>query len=108
MYGPRACAGFTWPRTGETLFIMLRPVAASQDASPAPLRLTLRPLHAGIEIGFLKRRGPQRDEPLILPLAGPANIGIRRADNTERHRKVSPEVVVPARSLEDELEENGP
>ncbi|MDM5181907.1 translesion DNA synthesis-associated protein ImuA [Massilia sp. DJPM01] len=53
----------------ETLFFALRPLAASQDASPAPLRLSLRPAPGGIEIGFLKRRGPQRDEPLFLPLA---------------------------------------
>lgn len=59
-------------QAGETLFFVLRPLAAAQDASPAPLRLSLRPQPGGIEIGFLKRRGPQRDEPLFLPLAGPA------------------------------------
>lgn len=53
---------------GETLFFMLRPLAAGQDASPAPLRLSLRPAAGGMEIGFVKRRGPQRDAPLFLPL----------------------------------------
>jgi protein ImuA len=47
---------------------MLRPLAAAQDASPAPLRLSLRPAAGGIELGFVKRRGPQRDAPLFLPL----------------------------------------
>jgi hypothetical protein len=28
---------------GETLFFMMRPLASAQDASPAPLRLSLRP-----------------------------------------------------------------
>jgi protein ImuA len=28
---------------GDTLFFMMRPLAAAQDASPAPLRLALRP-----------------------------------------------------------------
>jgi len=56
-------------QSGETLFFMLRPLAAAQDASPAPLRLALRPAAGGIEIGFVKRRGPQRDAPLFLPLA---------------------------------------
>lgn len=54
---------------GETLFFMLRPLAAAQDASPAPLRLALRPQAGGIEIDFVKRRGPQRDAPLFLPLS---------------------------------------
>lgn len=55
-------------QSGETLFFMLRPLAAGQDASPAPLRLSLRPAAGGMEIGFVKRRGPQRDAPLFLPL----------------------------------------
>lgn len=55
-------------QSGETLFFMLRPLAAAQDASPSPLRLALRPAAGGIEIGFVKRRGPQRDAPLFLPL----------------------------------------
>ena len=55
-------------QAGETLFFMMRPLAAGQDASPAPLRLALRPQAGGIEIGFVKRRGPQRDATLFLPL----------------------------------------
>ncbi len=53
---------------GETLFFMFRPLASAQDASPSPLRLSLRPAAGGIDIGFVKRRGPQRDTPLFLPL----------------------------------------
>jgi protein ImuA len=55
-------------QSADTLFFMLRPLAAAQDASPAPLRLSLRPAAGGIDIGFVKRRGPQRDAPLFLPL----------------------------------------
>jgi protein ImuA len=55
-------------QAGETLFFLLRPLSGAQDASPAPLRLSLRPAAGGIEIGFVKRRGPQRDAPLFLPL----------------------------------------
>jgi protein ImuA len=55
-------------QSGETLFFMLRPLAAAQDASPAPLRLGLRPAAGGIDIQFVKRRGPQRDAPLFLPM----------------------------------------
>jgi protein ImuA len=53
---------------GETLLFMMRPMAAAQDSSPAPLRLSLRPAADGIEVGFVKRQGPRRDEPLFLPL----------------------------------------
>lgn len=55
-------------QSGEALFFMLRPLAAAQDSSPAPLRLSLRPAAGGINIEFVKRRGPQRDAPLFLPL----------------------------------------
>ncbi|WP_317201588.1 translesion DNA synthesis-associated protein ImuA [Janthinobacterium sp.] len=63
---------------GETLFCMLRPLASAQDASPAPLRLSLRPAVGGIDIGFVKRRGPQRDAPLFLPLS-PSSVLQRHA-----------------------------
>lgn len=65
-------------QAGETLFYALRPLAAAQDASPAPLRLSLRPAPGGIDIGFLKRRGPQREEPLFLPLGGYGNAATQR------------------------------
>lgn len=55
-------------QSSDTLFILVRPLAAAQDASPAPLRLSVRPAPGGIEIGFVKRKGPQRDAPLFLPL----------------------------------------
>ncbi|MYN08420.1 translesion DNA synthesis-associated protein ImuA [Pseudoduganella aquatica] len=55
-------------QSGDTLFFLMRPLAAAQDASPAPLRLALRPAPGGISIDFIKRRGPQRDAPLFLPL----------------------------------------
>lgn len=53
---------------GETLFFIMRPLAAAQDPSPAPLRLALRPRAGGLEVGFVKRRGPQRDEPVFIPM----------------------------------------
>ncbi|RZI41956.1 translesion DNA synthesis-associated protein ImuA [Herbaspirillum sp. HC18] len=52
----------------DILFWMMRPLACAQDASPSPLRLALRPAHGGIDIGIVKRRGPQRDEPIRLRL----------------------------------------
>ncbi|UGQ45154.1 translesion DNA synthesis-associated protein ImuA [Massilia endophytica] len=55
-------------QSGDTLFCMLRPMSEAREASPAPLRLALEPVAGGVQIAFLKRRGPQRDEPLFLPL----------------------------------------
>jgi protein ImuA len=82
---------------GETLFCMLRPLATAQDASPAPLRLSLRPAPGGLEIGFLKRRGPQRDAPLFLPLT-PSSV-LQRHASLDRPSPAP----APARSVLPEL-----
>jgi protein ImuA len=69
-------------QAGHTLFFVLRPLAAAQDPSPSPLRLSLRPAEGGVNIGFVKRRGPQRDEPLLLPLQSFIQDGRRRGQTT--------------------------
>jgi protein ImuA len=55
-------------QSSETLFFMVRPLAAAQDASPAVLRLALRPEREGLTVAIAKRRGPARAEPLSIPL----------------------------------------
>lgn len=55
-------------QAGDTVFWLVRPLALAQVASPAPLRLALRPAAAGIQIDIVKRRGPLRHQPLIVPL----------------------------------------
>lgn len=89
----------------EILFWMMRPLACAQDASPAPLRLALRPADGGIEIDIVKRRGPQRDEALTLrvddmPLSSPTPSTTfthahmdRRAPATPAARNVPAELV---------------
>lgn len=57
-------------QSGNTVFWMLRPLAAAGEASPAPLRLALRPAPRGIAVDIVKRRGPHRDAPLYLRLDG--------------------------------------
>lgn len=52
----------------EIVFWMMRPLAAAQDSSPAPLRLGLRPAQGGVQIDLVKRRGPQRTEAFYLAL----------------------------------------
>ncbi len=65
-----------------TFFWMLRPFSAGQNASPAPLRLGLLPAQGGVDIDFVKRRGPQRDATLYLPLQGmPAASSIPTVSN---------------------------
>ena len=54
---------------GSALFCMLRPLSYAPDASPATLRLRVTPADGGLQIGFAKRRGPQRDHPLFLALS---------------------------------------
>lgn len=71
-------------QSGETMFSIQRPLAAAQDASPAPLRLSLRPAPGGLDIGFVKRRGPQRDEPLFVPLSEPYSVQRRKAAEVEK------------------------
>ncbi|HJQ18411.1 MAG TPA: hypothetical protein VJ859_15590, partial [Allosphingosinicella sp.] len=88
-HGNGSCAeiafgGCTWLLIhGETLFFMMRPLAAASDASPAPLRLSVRLASGGINIGFVKRPGPQCDELLFLPMSLP-NTRLQRQGSPER------------------------
>ena len=87
---------------GDTLFFMMRPLAAGQDASPAPLRLALRPRAGGIELDFVKRRGPQREAPLFLPLDLPLPL---TSYLQQRHASLDRPAPAPvaARGLRSEL-----
>ncbi|MFM0218014.1 translesion DNA synthesis-associated protein ImuA [Paraburkholderia caledonica] len=55
-------------QSSETLFVMVRPLAAAQDASPALLRLALKPSADGLTVDIVKRRGPSCAEPLAVGL----------------------------------------
>lgn len=54
----------------DMLCWLLRPLTAAAEASPAPLRIALRPLAGGIRLEILKRRGPQSAAPLDLRWPG--------------------------------------
>ena len=85
---------------GESLFFLFRPLAAAQEASPAPLRLGVRPAPGGIEIDFLKRRGPRRDTALFLPLFLPLSpVFVHRHAPVDRPSSTP----APARGLRTEL-----
>ena len=53
----------------DTWFWLMRPLASAAEASPAPLRLGLRPAAGGIAVEILKRRGPATDNLLFIPLS---------------------------------------
>lgn len=55
-------------QASDVVFWLVRSLAVAQDASPAPLRLALRPAAGGIRIDIVKRRGRHRDESLFLSL----------------------------------------
>src|SRR5450830_1779327 len=52
----------------DTWFWLMRPMSAASEASPAPLRLGLRPALCGVKIEIVKRRGPCYDQSLFVPL----------------------------------------
>jgi hypothetical protein len=52
----------------ETLLVLIRPLASAQDASPATLRLGVRPADGGLVVDVVKRRGPTRTETLSVSL----------------------------------------
>ncbi|CAB3733360.1 hypothetical protein LMG22037_05791 [Paraburkholderia phenoliruptrix] len=65
-------------QTSESLFFMVRPLATTRDASPAPLRLAIRAAKGGVDVQFLKRRGPARDEPLFVSLTPSPILNVKR------------------------------
>ncbi len=84
----------------DTLFIVVRPMAAAEQASPAPLRLIVRPALGGVLLRIVKRRGPPRDLPLHVAWPGatttPSSLPHVPLD---RHLSSSPEPGRPVREL---------
>ncbi|WP_250511589.1 translesion DNA synthesis-associated protein ImuA [Caballeronia sp. GACF4] len=68
----------------ETLLILVRPLAAAQDSSPATLRLGVRPADGGIVVDIIKRRGPTRTESLSIHLQ-PSPILLSPHGRIRRH-----------------------
>lgn len=88
-------------QAGETLFFLMRPLSAESDASPAPLRLSVRPALGGINVGVVKRQGPQCDKSIFLPMS------IGPAVHHQPHRRGAPtrHVVEPTAGLASMLQE---
>lgn len=57
-------------QASDMLCWLLRPLASATEASPAPLRIALRPLAGGVQLALLKRRGPPGEAPISLFWSG--------------------------------------
>ena len=57
-------------QASDMLCWLLRPLASATEASPAPLRMALRPLAGGVQLELLKRSGPPCDAPISLFWSG--------------------------------------
>ncbi|MDR5878791.1 translesion DNA synthesis-associated protein ImuA [Caballeronia sp. LZ032] len=68
----------------ETLLILVRPLSAAQDSSPATLRLGVRPADGGIVVDVIKRRGPTRTDQLSIHLQ-PSPILLSPHGRVRRH-----------------------
>lgn len=77
-------------KSGDSLFVLFRPLAAAADPSPAELRLGLRPAENGVSVEILKRKGPAMIAPIMVELS-PSPI------LTSPHRRVSRPVPVARR-----------
>lgn len=71
-------------QASETLFVLIRPLASAQDASPATLRLAVRPADGGLVVDVVKRRGPTRTETLSITLQ-PSPILLSPYGRVRRH-----------------------
>ncbi|MBI1890392.1 MAG: translesion DNA synthesis-associated protein ImuA [Burkholderiales bacterium] len=81
-------------QNADTAFWMVRPLAAMHEASPAPLRLALKPALRGLHIEIVKRRGAHCDDILTVSfddaVAAPSNISkINHASVDRRTSTVS-------------------
>ncbi len=79
------------------LVFAFRPAAAREESSPAPLRMSLRLANAekgarvsDLEIDIFKRRGPSRDEALIVTAALPAAAALRSSAKSSLPKKSRP------------------
>ncbi|SAK61774.1 cell division protein [Caballeronia hypogeia] len=85
-------------QTSDSLFFMVRPLAAASDTSPAPLRIAVRPARDSVSLEFVKRRGSTRDKPLVVGLTH-SPILLNRHASVDRRVSAAPQ----PRSLPAEL-----
>lgn len=62
---------------GRTLFYLVRSSRFIEHPSPAILRIHLQVVRQGLSLSFIKRRGVQKNEALLLPMPLPAAMWMR-------------------------------
>ena len=82
----------------DTLLFLFRPLAAAGATSPAPLRIVLDAVQGGLNVSFVKRRGPHRDDPVFVALS-PSPVLLnrnapldRRSSSAPAHRELLPDL----------------
>ncbi len=79
-------------KSGDTLMVLFRPLAAAADASPAELRIALRPVANGVSVEIVKRKGPSLGTAITIELSpspvllSPYGRSRRSAPAEERQR----------------------
>lgn len=76
-------------QTSETLFVLLRPLAAAMDSSPATLRLAVRPTDNGVSVDVIKRKGPIRKERVVIAVS-PSPILLSPYERRQNQRPIMP------------------
>lgn len=85
-------------QSSDTLFFLFRPTAAASATSPAPLRIAIEAIPEGVNVAFIKRRGPHRDKPVFVSLS-PSPVLLnryapldRRSSSAPTHREFLPDL----------------
>lgn len=75
-------------QAGDTLCALFRPLSAVQQASPAPLRILLRPAAQGLNLSILKRRGGPSARAIPITLYPPTRFAEPHYANMDRRTPV--------------------
>ena len=71
---------------GRTLFYLIRSSRFKDHPSPAILRIHLQVVQQGLSLSFIKRRGVQKHEAIILPMSLPPALSMRSSiESNVRH-----------------------
>lgn len=84
-------------QTTDTWFWLVRPISTAANASPSPLRIALRPIHGGLSVDIVKRRGPYCESPLSIFLAS-MPVGRQPLDKDHETPVKRPSTIVATRS----------
>lgn len=84
-------------QTTDTWFWLMRPISAAANASPSPLRIALRPIHGGLSVDIVKRRGPHCENPFCISLTN-MPVGRRPLDKDYETPVKRPSTVIATRS----------